>query len=438
MLGKAIRFMRNPIPYIEKVWYGWWMQPIVWPFQVWWYRKFILPRLIRSVSRKKQIRVLFLAMSVSYWKYDTVYRLMANDSRFMPMIMPAMRTNQSLDEQLQDHDELMKEFSIRGYNIVAGYDKIERRFISPNKLRPDIVFYTHPYSGAGRLRRKYDFWALRKSLICYSPYYFHVANDPFYFNQPIQNLAWQLYYPYKKILSIAKSAMRNKGVNVKIAGYCLGEEIAEMRKADADAAWRNDTTGRKRIIWAPHHSIDATDTVVRTSTFFEYCEQMKDIAVKYKDKVLIAFKPHPVLYSRLVRSWGKQKTDDYFDFWQHQENTMVQTGDYVALFCGSDAMIHDSGSFKCEYLYLNKPCMFLYRKDFLDVLNEIGFRALDAHYSGRSFVDIVEFIENVLLLGSDFKDVERRAFRDEYLTAPSGKMFSENVVHEILAGLGKE
>ena len=40
-----------------------------------------------------------------------------------------------------------------------------------------------------------------------------------------------------------------------------------------------------------------------------------------------------------------------------------------------------------------------------------------------------------LVGGIDPKAEERRFFRDVYLKSPNGKMFSENVVEEIIAGL---
>ena len=433
MIGKAIRFIQNPRPYFQVIWYRWWIQPIVWPIQVLVYRYVILSKLVKRCKKKKQLTVLFLAMSVSYWKYDTVYRRMLQDPYFNPIIMPALRTNQSVEEQLRDHDELMCEFKKRGYNIVSGYDKNAKKFVDARSLNPDIVFYTHPYSGPGRLRRQYDFWAMRNSLICYAPYYFPNELDSFFFNHPIQNAAWQLYYAYDQILMVAKRFMDNKAVNVKIAGYALEEEIAEISVNDGNLAWNNDISGRLRVIWAPHHSIAETDTVARTSTFLTYCEDMKKIAVKYKKKLLIAFKPHPVLYSRLLAIWGKKRVDEYYDFWMRQENTLLQTGEYLSLFKGSDAMIHDCGSFKCEYLCLNKPCMFLYRKDFLKDVNEVGRSALLAHYEGHSLLDVISFIENVVIANNDTKVQERLHFRETYFKSPNGRMFSENVLSAIMS-----
>ena len=433
--AKLLRMIKSPSIYIEVAWFRYVQKPALWPIEVWWYRNVILPQLIKKVGRKEKIKVLFLAMSVAYWKYDTVYRRMAADFRFEPIIMPAMRTNQSLGDQLRDHDELMEEFSRRGYNIVPGYDKRKSRFVSPKYLKADIIFYTHPYSGPGRLRRLYDFWAMRRSLICYMPYFFAAGGDSVQSNHPIQNIAWQLYYPYEQIRPLLEKVMDNRACNVKIPGYVFGEELGEVDRSRADLVWRSDV--RIRIIWAPHHSID-NDSLCRVGTFLMYCDAMKELAKRYSNKIMIAFKPHPVLYSRLVKKWGREKTDEYYNFWAGQENTMIQQGAYLELFKGSDAMIHDCDSFQREYLEVNKPCLFLCRPDFIiNGLDDAGKSALAAHYSARSKEDIVNFIENVVFKGVDPLAGLREDFYNRYLKTPNGRPFSENVVSEILKGLGK-
>jgi CDP-glycerol glycerophosphotransferase (TagB/SpsB family) len=90
-------------------------------------------------------------------------------------------------------------------------------------------------------------------------------------------------------------------------------------------------------------------------------ELMLELAQAYKDRIQIAFKPHPSLITQLYQhpDWGKERADDYYARWQQMENTQLETGGYVDLFMTSDAMIHDSGSFVVEYLYANRPVMFV-------------------------------------------------------------------------------
>lgn len=437
MIERIFRVLANPKPYLKVAWMRYVLRPVVWRIQVLLYRKFLLPRLVIRVSNSAEkdspIRVLFLAMTVSYWKYDTVYRRMANDPRFEPIIMPAMRTGQSLEDQIRDHDQLVAEFRKRGYNIVPGYDKERKCFCDARQLKPDIVFYTHPYSGPGRLRGMYDFWAMRKSLICFMPYFFMASFDDDLVNNPIQNLCWQLYCPNEVARMAVCRAMDNHGVNTKVPGYMFEEEYEEVSEEAAETAWGRD--GRKRIIWAPHHSIE-NDPGFRSGTFLLYCDLMCKLAERYADRICFIFKPHPVLFSRLEKVWGREKTELYYGFWRTHENTQLQEGDYLALFKGSDALIHDCGSFQREYLETGKPCLFLFRADFLmNEAHQMGIEGLAAHYAGRCEEDVVSFIEQVVLDGVDVKAADRLSFKRKYLSTPNGKPFSQNVIDEIIRGL---
>lgn len=64
-------------------------------------------------------------------------------------------------------------------------------------------------------------------------------------------------------------------------------------------------------------------------------------------------------------------------------------------------MINDSISFLGEYLYVNKPLLFLTRPE--QRFNELGKAVVDAHYqcSGRSYIEIEDFIVDVVIGGND-------------------------------------
>ena len=110
------------------------------------------------------------------------------------------------------------------------------------------------------------------------------------------------------------------------------------------------------------------------------------------------FKPHPILNSKLQNhaDWGREKTEEYYEFWKNQSYSQLNEGDYVDLFCESTAMIHDSGSFLAEYLHVNKPVLYLVNTDnYMDFYNDFGKKALDCCDLGKSENDILIFIENL-------------------------------------------
>ena len=165
---------------------------------------------------------------------------------------------------------------------------------------------------------------------------------------------------------------------------------------------------------------------------------MLKIAEKYLQEIEIVFKPHPLLYAKLLNhpEWGKEKTDEYYNKWKNGVNTNLVEGEYVDLFNTSDAMIHDCGSFAVEYLYVDKPVMYLaYDEDYLNHIEPLGVEALDCHEIGFEENDIEKFVKNIIDGNIDAKKENRKAFIEKYLLPPNGLTASENMLNDIIKEL---
>ena len=108
-------------------------------------------------------------------------------------------------------------------------------------------------------------------------------------------------------------------------------------------------------------------------------------------------------------------------------NGMLCESDYVDLFLTSDAMIHDSGSFLIEYVYVNKPVQRIIanpeaRNDF----NSIGKKCFDVHYLAQQESDVENFILNVINDVDPLKEKRALLLKDE-LMPPNGMLASENI-----------
>lgn len=430
LFAKLIRFIRKPQPYFETY------NLLGYILTCWLYRAFVLPFAIFRVRLKKRVNVVFLAMNPDMWKYDGLYRKLLKDDRFNPIIVTAMRNITNMEVRLQEQEIMVDYFAKRGFNVIRGYDTVTKKWIELNNLAPDIIFYTQPYNGG--IEPSLEFYNFWNSLHCYSPYSFQISQVAWNWDNPLQRFCWKVFYVSDIHLQMCKEFSCIGGVNARAVGYSLEEEYLEavIDRGAAHAAWNND--GRKRIIWAPHHSIMEHE-MFKVSSFLEIADLMVKLREEYKDRVVFAFKPHPVLKTKLYQIWGEDKTNRYYEDWASAENSFDAQGDYKALFAGSDAMIHCSGSFIVEYLYTGKPVAYVYSK----VRNPpdigtVGNAALGAHYPLIGEADIRRFIDDVVLGGHDTMSDIRKSVADKYLRAPNGKMFSENVYESILEGLGKK
>lgn len=433
LIARIVRVVRNPAAYWACLGRKWRQTRL----HVFIYRFVTLPLALRRVRRKSDpINVIFLAMTPAMWRYDGVYRRLREDKRFNPTIVTAVSVCQTVQEQLATQKELVRFFREKGYEVVEGTDCERGRGIDLKPLRPDIVFFTQPYEFGPA--REFLYTRYPRTLFCYASYSFQFSQAAWNWNNPIQNIAWRHYVVSRYQRRVCERFSNARAVNAVMSGYSFEEDYREavLRPDLADAAWRGDC--RKRVIWAPHCSIRPT-TMFKVSSFLDIADLMEKLRDRYADRIVFAFKPHPFLLGALREVWGEDRANAYYDRWRESENSFVSDGEYKALFAGSDAMLHCSGSFIAEYLYTNKPVMYVYGSDRNPPdLGELGDAALGAHYSARQFEsDIVRFLDEVVLGGADGLRARREAVSEEYLRAPNGHMFSENVVEDILAELKK-
>ena len=102
----------------------------------------------------------------------------------------------------------------------------------------------------------------------------------------------------------------------------------------------------------------------------------------------------------------------------------------------SDAMIFDSISFISEYLFVNKPCLFLVKDETIKYkFNEYGSKAFSLMYQAKESEDIIYFINNVLLGANDLLSKERESFVNSVLLPPNGMTASQNIYNDLIKEL---
>lgn len=368
--------------------------------------------LIHIISRHRPVRVLFYVNNLSMWKSDKLIMLLKNDSRFEPMVASMLYTKDPEIRREQLEKEISSHFISMGIKYSCGFDFSKNRQYPVSQFKADIIFYPQPYKN--RLKE-----VSCKSLLSYIPYCFEMEKTAQAINSLYQNICWK-YFVSTQFNKDAKSKTNyNHGVNLVVAGNPIADYFLDGHTPKSDN-WPINNPNLKRIIWAPHHSI-LPDDWLDYSTFLEVADNMLEIARKYQDRVQFVFKPHPMLLEKLYKleSWGPQKTDRYYDTWKTMPNCSFADGSFVDLFMTSDAMIHDCSSFTVEYLYVNKPVLFLSKKERIDSFNDFANDCFRVHYHGASVQDIESFIDNVIN-GVDPLLDKRTAFIKDRLM-PNGK-----------------
>lgn len=377
---------------------------------------------INGIRKKEKIRVLFVVAELGSWKTELLYRSMLVHPRFDPII--------GITESMEvpgSKGKLKEYLSKKEYKYVD----LDKNPQSIKTLNIDIKFYYKPYPGSYKKGIYFDSnW---NSIVCHINYALNTGGDLASYYHDIRKCSYMCFIENDAVLRTLKNIPKLYTKNNYVTGVPMQDMLLLPREKFKDP-WKEQNRRKKRIIYAPHHSIPGTNgAYIEYSTFLLFGEFLLQMAIKYKDKVQWAFKPHPTLYPKLIKIWGKERTDKYYSIWRELEYTQIELGEYVGLFKYSDAMIHDCSSFVIEYLFSQNPVMFLQvdQTQTDSHQGEFAKEALKSHYIGHSEEEIEKFIINVIN-NVDSMHSKRLSYYDKYLIPPKNRTACDNIISALL------
>jgi len=377
-----------------------------------------------DIQRKEKIKLGFVVRGAAEWCGDTLYNQFANDKHFEVTIFSFLElSKQDNDTFKKDFEHGLEQFKARKLNVVA-LDNINANF--PVQ---DIIIFMSPYFMMMPRALRVDKLIL-KTLINYIPYSIATTVYPT-FNYLIMNMSWRVFFSSKFEQQLYANENRLGMPHGFFSGYPRLDLFFQKYKCRFD--WKMARPDAKKIIYAPHWSIDGG---IKASTFQWNYQFMLDFAKNHPETSWV-IKPHPLLLWSAVDSElfeSAEEFEEYLQQWNDLPNAQVYTGAYYqAIFATSDGMIHDSGSFMAEYQYADKPMIFLTREDV--ETSELGKEILQASYlvDGRDLESIAATMQKVFIEGDDYKAAERKEVFDKYLNYPeyNGMLASEFIYKSI-------
>ncbi|EPB5075898.1 CDP-glycerol glycerophosphotransferase family protein [Campylobacter coli] len=398
------------------------------------YANYKYKRSLKLKYYKGKIRILLVAVPrPSMWIFDYIYKALEKNGKFEIFIVippdPAYEYTMMCKYAKEVYDEL----SSKGYNPIMGYDFATKKNIDLRKaINPDIIFY----SDFHKMHFHKDFYITNflDKVTVLKDYGFSVMQEEKTVNFELNNTVDMYFRPTTIHMKMAAELMENKGRNtVLVNGSPKLDAIFDKNHIFKDV-WKTQPKIKKRIIWAPHYSDGHPKDMYQYNAFYELYDFMFELALKFKDEIQIAFRPHPVLESRLVLKWGKEKQQAYYDKWEKLENGQYYPGDFLDLFISSDAMIMDSCSFMGEYTVVNKPLFHTVGSTTRIKLNDFGNEIYKFCYKTEHNLkqDIEKFIKEVVLEGKDVYKTLREDFIQRYYISKDGKNASESIVEKIV------
>lgn len=405
----------------------------------------------KKVENGEKIKIAFLAISAAEWAVENVYRMLEKDERLECYVIVCPLMDRERENREKTEEQTWHFFKKHGYEARRVYDKEQdvcQGWEAAGGM-PDLVVHATPWYHS----LPEAFWIERfplRVINCYIPYGIYVADSmdgnyakKFIYNKEFVNMQWKVYADSALNLSGYETYELLHGKNITYSGYAKMDCFQERRdytKEELRSIWKFPQEAgsgeMKRLIIAPHYSLEAS-ALVQYATFAKNVYFWLYLAQKYQDKITFIFKPHPNLRWKAVETHlfpSYEEYDRYLEKWNTLPNARVaEEESYLDMFATSDGMIMDSGSFIGEYMYVDKPLLFLTREE--QAFNSLGEHLISGYYHarGEDYIAIEQFVEQVILKGDDAMQEKRHRVFHETLdyTGRNGCLASEYIVKDI-------
>lgn len=391
---------------------------------------------IKSIKEKTQIKIAFLIAYSSMWSCEKLYSMLSENKRYATYIIVSPVGFGSPEFQMEQYQESLNFFIENQYKTIGSYDMGERRELTFEEMgNPDIVMHLYPFYKDFPDNTNILNFPL-SVLNAYIPYGIMICGKTkMQFNMMSHMLYWKRFVEDELQKKMTEKYSDIGDWNVMVCGTLKMDELYANAPKKNESIWRiSPRAGQnvKKIIYAPHYSI--RDHAVMFSTFDYHGQFILKYAKEHENDTSWVIKPHPAMKKGCVDTgfMTEQEYEEYIDSWRKLPNAVVNTsGSYLDIFNTSDAMIFDSVSFLAEYLYVNKPALFLTRPEMS--FNDFGERVRKVHYQceGKDLNSIQLFLDRLLIGQEDEKLAERKAFFEEYLdyyNKNNGKLAAEIIV----------
>lgn len=410
----------------------------------------------KKIQNGEKVRIAFLPISAAEWPADGLYRLLAEDERVECYVVPVPLTDRDVESRRDAYRGTKAFFEENGYAVRELYDARKDVCLPWTEIggMPDILIHLTPWFTSLPDVCRVTSFPLR-CIQCYVPYGFHVVDSvdgqyaaKFAFNHDFYNMMWKVYEDSEKSVEGFRKYGMLQGKNTVFSGYAKMDYFygtREWGEEEIKGIWKipegRSVCEMRRVIIAPHHSIKGYGGIL-LSTFPKNAYFLLYLAKKYQDRVSFIYKPHPNLRLRAVEAGVFESYEDYdayLEEWNALPNArVVQEGSYLEVFDTSDGMVMDSASFIAEYLYANKPLLFLKRNG--QAFTPLGAGLIQAYDTawGEDYCAIERFLQEVILDGKDEKKPLREKIWRENLdyVGTNQCLASEFVYRDICSLLG--
>jgi hypothetical protein len=344
---------------------------------------FHLRRAIRKLKLGRiPIRIVFLAQEPYTWRViDSLYRACVSDPVFKTYVV-----NSEFFWQVKDDCS-----AFLAQNNIEYLDGLNDK-ISFNLLNPDIIVLASPYDDY-RPHQHRTANMLRYAKIVYIPYGIDFGAkaeeiSKHWFGQDTQKNAWRIFTRSKSTLgNYKKYGGVPSGRVVSLGLPIIDQYYSNSSPNVLPEAVNSASSGKFKIIYSPHHTVDGW------STFLRYAGHIRHLVQENEDCYLV-FRPHPGLVGTL-KHYNLMSEDAFRSFFTGDRCYLYEGDDYYGLFRWSDMLISDASSFLGEYAPTRNPIIYLHREDGWGLDDSIREDIFKSCYVARSKDEVTSIFQQL-------------------------------------------
>ncbi|MDR1413430.1 MAG: CDP-glycerol glycerophosphotransferase family protein [Puniceicoccales bacterium] len=377
---------------------------------------------LQKEAKQRKIRVAFLVNSKCKWHGKFLYNLLAESDNLEPIILVAPELKNSGAYEL---NELLSFFKNAGFHTECTYDIAAKKYLDLKIFRPDIVFYEQPWN----IESEHSIFRVAKfALTCYSPYCFHLLCSEYDYLEKFHRFLWKYFVESPLHLESYKSRFNASNCvsvgSLHLDGYLSSEE-------PDGKLWQDKSSGKKRIIYAPHFSTDANHMM---ATFHKNRHFILNLASMYPETTWIV-RPHPYFAEQIVGCgvMTKQELEDYWAEWKEYGMISLEEN-FIDLFRTSDCLITDCISFLADYFPTGKPVFHLRSDAQTRKFTNFAEDIIGTYYQIYSNAELDKLFLRVIIEGDDYM-APRRLSRIKAMELPGKEMASQRLFNHIKAEL---
>ncbi len=376
-----------------------------------------LAKLRHKAAGGEKIRAGFFVMHESVFPAKLLFEAMSLDPHFETEIILLNIYTDYYDysqEQIREaYDTAYGELSKKYKNILKTWNPEDGSYVPLRGGEYDILCFESPYMHFTHPNYQLQSILNGPTLPVYVNYgYFVSAHILKTMETAYYNSFWKIFADSDIFMEELRLHGDLKGSNAVVTGYIRMDELADFRP---------EKRTRKRILLAPHHASIPNAFDREDANFYRYADFFLKLPESYPD-IDFVFRPHPYAFKSFMvhKDWGRKRTEEYIARLKSYKNVIYSDGgEHLHLFPDTDGIIHDCGSFLCEYLFTGKPACYIMREKDAGNLgryfNKLGTSCLEHCYHAFSEKDMESFIDNVIIGGRDPMEEKRLLFAEKHL-----------------------